>query len=173
MLDLAVADNLQAEFFAPALNHGTAFREEIVRNPYVIPGVSDGGAHTKFFTGGRYSTEFLIDYVRDNPILTLEEAHWKLSALPAYCGGFTDRGMLREGYAADIVIYEMDKLKILPTEVAHDFPANEWRRVQRAEGYRYVLLNGEVTFIDGQPTGIMSGRLLRHGAAPGPIRQAA
>ena len=97
MLDLAVADNLQAEFFAPALNHGTAFREEIVRNPYVIPGVSDGGAHTKFFTGGRYSTEFLIDYVRDNPILTLEEAHWKLSALPAYCGGFTDRGMLREG----------------------------------------------------------------------------
>jgi len=72
------------------------------------------------------------------------------------------------------VIYEMDKLKILPTEVAHDFPANEWRRVQRAEGYLYVLLNGEVTFIDGQPTGIMSGRLLRHGAAaPGPIRQAA
>jgi N-acyl-D-amino-acid deacylase len=174
MLDLAVADNLQAEFFAPALNHGTLFREEIVRNPYVIPGVSDGGAHTKFFTGGRYSTEFLIDYVRDNPILTLEEAHWKLSALPAYCGGFTDRGMLREGYAADIVIYEIDKLRILPTEVAHDFPANEWRRVQRAEGYRYVLLNGEVTFIDGQPTGIMSGRLLRHGAAaPGPIRQAA
>ena len=52
----------------------------------------------------------------------------------------------------------MDKLQILPAEVAHDFPANEWRRVQRAEGYRYVLLNGEVTFIDGQPTGIKSGR---------------
>jgi N-acyl-D-amino-acid deacylase len=174
MLDIAVADDLQAEFFAPALNHSFEFREEIVRNPYVIPGVSDGGAHTKFFTGGRYGTEFLIDYVREHQIVSLEDAHWKLSALPAYCAGFTDRGMLREGYAADIVIYEMDKLQILPTEVAHDFPANEWRRVQRAEGYRYVLLNGEVTFIDGQPTGIKSGRLLRHGAAgPEPVRRAA
>ncbi len=174
MLDLAVADDLQAEFFAPALNHGFEFREEIVRNPYVIPGVSDGGAHTKFFTGGRYGTEFLIDYVREHPIVSLEEAHWKLSALPAYCAGFADRGLLREGYAADVVIYEMDKLQILPAEVAHDFPANEWRRVQRAEGYRYVLLNGEVTFIDGQPTGIKSGKLLRHGAAgPEPVRRAA
>ena len=174
MLDLAVADDLQTEFFAPALNHGFEFREEIVRSPYVIPGVSDGGAHTKFFTGGRYGTEFLIDYVREHPIVSLEEAHWKLSALPAYCAGFADRGLLREGYAADVVIYDMDKLQILPAEVAHDFPANEWRRVQRAEGYRYVLLNGEVTFIDGQPTGIKSGKLLRHGAAsPEPVRRAA
>ncbi|MGO9056061.1 MAG: N-acyl-D-amino-acid deacylase family protein [Candidatus Binataceae bacterium] len=174
MLDLAVADDMQTEFFAPALNHGFEFREEIVRSPYVIPGVSDGGAHTKFFTGGRYGTEFLIDYVREHPIVSLEEAHWKLSALPAYCAGFADRGLLREGYAADVVIYDMDKLQILPAEVAHDFPANEWRRVQRAEGYRYVLLNGEVTFIDGQPTGIKSGKLLRHGAAsPEPVRRAA
>jgi N-acyl-D-aspartate/D-glutamate deacylase len=172
MLDLAVGDDLHTEFFAPALNHGFEFREEIARNQYVIPGVSDGGAHTKFFTGGRYGTEFLIDYVREHPIMTLEEAHWKLSAMPAYCAGFGDRGLLREGYAADIVIYEMDKLRILPTEVAHDFPANEWRRVQRAEGYRHVLLNGEVTFVDGQPTGAMPGKLLRHGAAA-PARQAA
>ena len=48
-------------------------------------------------------------------------------------------------------------------EVAHDMPGNEWRRVQRAEGYHYVLVNGEVTIKDDQPTGVTSGKLLRHG----------
>jgi N-acyl-D-aspartate/D-glutamate deacylase len=50
-------------------------------------------------------------------------------------------------------------------EVVHDLPGNEWRRVQRAEGYHYVLVNGEVTIKDDKPTGTTSGKLLRHGAA--------
>jgi N-acyl-D-aspartate/D-glutamate deacylase len=49
-------------------------------------------------------------------------------------------------------------------EIAHDFPGGEWRRVKRAEGYRKILVNGEVTLDDGQPTGAMSGHLLRYGA---------
>ncbi len=51
-----------------------------------------------------------------------------------------------------------------PMEITHDFPGGEWRRVQRANGYHYVIVNGQVTLKDGQPTGAMSGRLLRHGA---------
>jgi len=127
-----------------------------------IPGVSDGGAHTKFFMGGVYPTEFLTK-IRDSQIMSLETAHWKLSTQPALCAGFKNRGTLREGSKADIVIYELDKLGIGPMEIAHDFPGGEWRRVKRAEGYRKILVNGQVTLEDGKPTGAMSGSLLRNG----------
>jgi N-acyl-D-amino-acid deacylase len=79
------------------------------------------------------------------------------------CAGFKNRGTLREGSKADIVIYELDKLGIGPMEIAHDFPGGEWRRVKRAEGYRKILVNGQVTLEDGKPTGAMSGSLLRNG----------
>ena len=49
-------------------------------------------------------------------------------------------------------------------EIAHDFPGGDWRRIKRAAGYRKILVNGEVTLEDGQPTGAMSGKLLRYGA---------
>ena len=87
--------------------------------------------------------------------------HWKLSALPAYCAGFHDRGTLEEGKAADIIVYDYERLSMTPVEKAHDFPAGEWRRIQRAVGYRYVLVNGEVTIDNDRETGVAAGRLLR------------
>ena len=60
----------------------------------------------KFITLGRYSTEFLTLLVRDNGIMDLEQAHWRLSAYPALAAGFRDRGFLREGAPADIIVYE-------------------------------------------------------------------
>lgn len=164
MLDLAVADDLKTEFYT-TIGCSLPFLAEIVRNDLAILGVSDGGAHTKFFTAGRYPTETLQSLVRENKILSLEEAHWKLSAVPARCAGFFDRGTLVEGAPADIVIYDFDKLRVLPQEVVHDLPGDEWRRVQRAEGYRYVLVNGEVTIENDLPTNARPGLLLRHGHA--------
>ncbi len=164
LLDIAVADGLNAEFYTPSINQKLEHMSEMIRSDVVpIFGLSDGGAHTKFFTGGRYATETLIKFARDNPVISLEEAHWRLSAHPALCAGFRNRGTLVEGAAADVVIYDLERLKIMPMEIAHDFPGGEWRRVQRAEGYRAVVLNGEVTFEDGRETGALPGRLLRHG----------
>ncbi|MGH7964396.1 MAG: N-acyl-D-amino-acid deacylase family protein [Candidatus Binatia bacterium] len=164
LLDLAVADNLKTEFYT-TLGCELSQLTEVVRADTTLLGVSDGGAHTKFFTAGRYPTETLAQLVREHNVMSLEEAHWKLSALPAFCAGFKDRGMLREGAPADIVVYDYNNLKVLPMEIAHDLPGGEWRRVQRAEGYRYVLVNGEVTIENDQPTGVTSGKLLRHGQA--------
>jgi N-acyl-D-amino-acid deacylase len=163
MLDVAIADGLRTVFDAPPPHTRMDLLKEVVTYPYSIPGISDGGAHTKFFCGGRYPTEFLASFTRDQNMLSLEDAHWKLSTWPAMCAGMTGRGMLREGYAADIVIYDYDRLAIEPKEVAYDLPGGEWRRVQRARGYRYIMVNGEVTFIDGQPTAAMPGLLLRNG----------
>jgi len=60
----------------------------------------------------------LIRGVRDNQIITLEEAHWRMAALPARCAGFTDRGTLTPGAAADIIVYDLDKLAIGPSRVS-------------------------------------------------------
>ncbi len=64
------------------------------------------------------------------------------------------------------MVYDLDNLKRVPEwggEVAYDFPGDEWRRVQYAEGYRWIMVNGEVTFEDGKCTGATPGKLLRHG----------
>ncbi|HTY55122.1 MAG TPA: amidohydrolase family protein [Candidatus Binataceae bacterium] len=163
MLDLAVSEDLRTEFFAPAINRNMELMKELIDCPHIPFGVSDGGAHTKFLTAGRYPTEGIVKYSRENQWLTLEQIHWRLSALPAFCGGFKDRGFLREGAPADIVIYDFEKLNVMPVEIAHDLPGNEWRRVQRAQGYEWIIVNGEPTFEGDRPTGATPGQLLRHG----------
>ncbi len=162
MLDLAVADDMATTFYSPAVGEKNEYLKEIV-NDSTLLGVSDGGAHTKFFCGGRYSTESITRMVRELNMMSLEEAHWRLSAQPAACGGFKDRGVLREGTPADIVVYDYDNLEVLPMEVVHDLPGKEWRRVQKAKGYRAVLVNGEITLENDKNTGAIPGRLLRNG----------
>ena len=71
---------------------------------------------------------------------------------------------LKEGAPADLVVYDFENLRELPTERAWDYPAGAWRLVKKAEGYRYTIVNGEVTFEDGVGTGATPGILLRHGA---------
>ena len=163
MLDLAVADDLKTSFYVEPVNNSLELLAEVANYPYALFGVSDGGAHTKFLTAGRYPTEMICRLVRDNDIISLEEVHYRLSALPAYCAGLTDRGTLTQGAAADVIIYNLDELGVEPGEIARDLPGDEWRRVQRATGYRYVLVNGEITFVDGEPTDTRPGRLLRNG----------
>jgi len=167
MLDLSLAADLNVEFLGPDRGINAEFIAEMMNeSEYSIPGVSDGGAHTKFFTGGAYTTDFLSWLVRDEGLVSLEEAHYRLSNLPAQAAGFKDRGVLKEGAAADIVVYDLDGLAIDPPwigSVEHDLPGGEWRRVQRAIGYKAIIVNGTVTFEDGRCTGATPGRLLRHG----------
>jgi N-acyl-D-aspartate/D-glutamate deacylase len=167
MLDLSLEGDLNVEFLGPDKGSNAAYMAEMLTDSeWSIPGVSDGGAHTKFFTGGAYTTDMLSWLVRDEQVLSLEEAHYRLSNLPAKAAGFRDRGVLVERAAADVVVYALDKLAIDPPwigAVEHDLPAGEWRRVQRAVGYDAILVNGVVTFRNGTCTGATPGRLLRHG----------
>ena len=169
MLDLSIAGDLNVEFLGPNRGFNADYTAEMINDSrFTFPGASDGGAHTKFFTGGAFTTDFLRWLVRDEHKISLEEAHYRLSALPAHAAGFRDRGTLREGAAADVVVYNLDELDIEPDwigEITYDFPGGEWRRVQRARGYRAIIVNGQTTFEDGQCTGNTSGKLLRHGHA--------
>jgi N-acyl-D-amino-acid deacylase len=165
MLDLSVADDLRTEWAGPVANANIQGYRDLMSSPYTMPGVSDGGAHVKFITPAIYPTEVLSWLVRESGVLTLEEAHFRLSGLMAWAAGFKDRGTLREGMAADIVIYDPNTVQSRPSEIAYDLPANEWRRVQKADGYKHILVNGVETFQDGNCTGATPGTLLRNGVA--------
>ena len=162
MLDVAVADGLRTTFYGAPNGVANTGLAEILANEFAIPGVSDGGAHTRFLTAGRFPTELITRAVRDSNLISIEEAHYRLAALPARCAGFTDRGTLEPGMAADVIVYDYDALDSRPSEVAHDLPGGEWRRIQRATGYRYILVNGEVTIENDTETGTSAGRLLRN-----------
>ena len=73
--------------------------KEVATSSVALPGISDGGAHTKFVTTARFATELLGHWVREHEIMSLEEAHWRLSAYPARPLGLKDRGFLGEGSA--------------------------------------------------------------------------
>ncbi|HEX4891249.1 MAG TPA: amidohydrolase family protein [Alphaproteobacteria bacterium] len=167
MLDMSVKGDLKVEFLGPNRGFNADFMAEMITDSeYTFPGVSDGGAHTKFFTGGAFTTDFLSWLVRDESKITLEEAHYRLSSLPAKAAGFVDRGELKPGLAADVVVYGLNELGVEPEwigEIVHDFPGNEWRRIQRAKGYHAIIVNGVTTFADGECTGATPGKLLRQG----------
>ncbi len=163
MLDIAVTDDLDTLFFTAPPQGNSELLKEIVQYPHMLFGVSDGGAHTKFLTAGRYPTETLAHQVKEKQWITYEDAHRRLSGLPAQLAGFQDRGVLRHEGPADVVVYDPENLAIGPNEVAEDLPGGEWRRVQRASGYHAVIINGQQTIENDQQTNVYSGRLLRHG----------
>ena len=163
MLDVAVTDGLDTLFFVAPPQGNSDLLRDVVQYPHMLFGVSDGGAHTKFLTAGRYPTETLTEHVRENQWVTYEEAHRRLSALPAQLAGFRDRGLIRNGGPADVLVYDPENLEIGPNEVVHDLPGGEWRRIQRASGYRSVIVNGQETISEDTQTETYSGHLLRHG----------
>jgi N-acyl-D-aspartate/D-glutamate deacylase len=163
MLDIAVADGLKTLFYTAPPQGDSGLLKEVVQYPHMLFGVSDGGAHTKFLTAGRYPTETLASQVRDNQWITYEEAHRRLSGLPAKLAGFQNRGLLSIDGPADVVVYDPDNLAVGPNEVAEDLPGGEWRRIQRAEGYKAVVVNGVQTIAEDSETDRHPGRLLRHG----------
>jgi N-acyl-D-aspartate/D-glutamate deacylase len=160
LLDLAVDEDLDT-LFAVADVHVPD--PDILRHPLTHISLSDGGAHTRYQVATTWPTYFLAHWVRDERIMSLEQAHTKISALPAWIAGFRDRGILREGMAADIIVYELEKLGLAGGDAvyANDFPGGERRLIQKANGYRYTIVNGVVTLIESEPTGALSGKLLR------------
>jgi N-acyl-D-aspartate/D-glutamate deacylase len=162
-LDLSLAEDLETQFVIEAPPDPAA-REALVtllRDPMVMAGSSDGGAHLLSFTGADYTTRLLTEWVPD--VLTLEAAVQRLTLLPATVHGLVGRGAIREGWAADLVVYDPTRLGVGATKLVRDFPAESARYIAEARGYRAVIVNGEVLLDDGRPTGAFPGQVLRGG----------
>lgn len=164
-LDISVWGGLKSGFETEMIMTPPENMRQIIKAPTGLPGISDGGAHTKFVTTGRFPSDLLGLWSRDHDLLSLEEAHWRLSAYPAQAAGLKGRGYIAEGMAADIIVYDPNTIGSTPQERLWDYPAGEWRLVQKATGYNYIIVNGAITFVDGVCTQATPGKLLRHGAA--------
>jgi N-acyl-D-aspartate/D-glutamate deacylase len=162
-LDLALNDDLQTTFSHHLSNRGDETLARRIMSPYSHISLSDGGAHIRYLTISTWPVHFLSYWVREKALMTLEQAHYKISTLPAWLADYKRRGTLRIGDYADMMVYELDKLGYVydkPT-YAHDFPGGEWRRIQKPTGMRYIFVNGALTFQENECTEALPGKLLR------------
>ncbi len=162
-LDLALDEDLETEFAHAAGALPDEMMQKNMLRPYGHISVSDGGAHTRFLITAIWPVYFLAHWIRDRQLMSLEAAHQKIAALPAQFADMKNRGTLRVGDYADVMVYNQDELGLLydKPKFATDFPGGEKRLVQYPTGMRYILVNGNVTFQDNECTGALPGKLLR------------
>jgi N-acyl-D-amino-acid deacylase len=167
--DAVVESRCDMEFRTmQSLSQDPVLFEKLYKHPRVIAGTSDGGAHIRFFCGANFSTDLLQWLALEEKRFTLEELHHKMSMIPARLFGFSDRGALLPGFAADLMVYDPTELGYPDQyEVAYDLPGGEFRRVIPAYGIDLIMVNGEVTFETGmKSTGATPGRVLVSSGTP-------
>jgi len=161
-LDLALSEDLETTFEDAATQSDERAVRAIFSNPHVLLGQSDAGAHVANANPGfGYATTMLGYWVRDRRIMSLEEAIRKLTFLPASLFGIRDRGLLRRGMAADIVVFDPATIDLAPAEKVHDLPAGAPRYIQRALGIHCTIVNGSILMEHGRHTGAYPGKVLR------------
>ena len=161
-LDLSLEENLETEFERHEVNSDEAAMTALLTSPYTVIGQSDGGAHVVFRTDYSYSTYLLSHWVREKEIMSLEDAIRKLTFVPASLFGFSDRGLVRPGLAADLMVFDPDTIGPLEPGEAHDLPGGARRRKQLAKGIEWTLVNGQVLIEKGEHTGAFPGKVARN-----------
>ncbi len=164
MIDLAAESEMKQLFALPA----TTFDPEPVlahlRHPRMVMTFSDSGAHVSRVMDSSIQTHLLAYWVRRRQAFTLAEAVRMLTRAPATAWGLADRGLVREGFVADLNVLDPETVAPEMPVVADDLPGGARRLVQRATGIKATIVQGTMTLVDGQPTGARPGRLLRAGA---------
>jgi len=161
MIDLALEKNLDLFFLQPVANEDQDAALELMRHPRSVTTFSDSGAHVSQLMDSSLQTHLLSHWVRTKRAFTLEQAVRMITLVPATLWGFADRGLIREGMAADLMVFDPDTIAAEMPEVVDDLPAGARRLVQRTRGIAATVVNGEVLLRDGKHTGALPGRLLR------------
>jgi len=161
MIDLALEKDLELFFLQPIANENQDYALELIKHPRTVVTFSDSGAHVSQLMDASLQTHLLSHWVRTKQALTLEQAIRMLTFDTATQWGFSDRGLIREGFAADLNVFDPDTVGAEMPEVVNDLPAGARRLVQRARGFSATVVNGEILLRDGKHTGALPGRLLR------------
>ncbi len=161
LIDIGIASNLERFFVQPIANHDLGDVLKMLRHPHSIPGGSDSGAHVTQILDSSMPTHLLAYWVRQERAFTLEECVRKLTFDPAMAFGLPQRGLLTEGYAADLVVFDPETVSPGMPVAANDLPANGRRLKQKATGMAATIVAGEILMRDNEPTGATPGRLLR------------
>lgn len=163
LIDLSVEEDLGTWFIRSDIGHTNAKAVgDLLAHPFVHVGASDGGAHVgSFATYG--DTGFLFSqFVRNHPAMRLEHAVKKITSDTAAIWGLNDRGLLQDGKAADIVVFDADTIDRGPEVASHDFPGEGVRWIRRQVGVDHVVVNGVSTWSaqDGYIDGARGGDIV-------------
>jgi N-acyl-D-amino-acid deacylase len=161
IIDLAVERDLRCFFVQPLFNENLDDVLEMMRHPRSVVTFSDSGAHVSQIMDSSLQTHVLAYWVRQRQALSLEEGVRMLTLEPAAAWGLHERGLLREGLAADVIVFDPDRVAPLMPEVVDDLPAGARRLRQKATGFHASVVNGQVVLRDGEHTGALPGRVLR------------
>jgi N-acyl-D-amino-acid deacylase len=169
MYDLLLRDGGRELFYQPLggyVTYNFDFFRKNMQHPNVLFGLSDGGAHCGVIADAGMPTFILSYWGRDRTKgdrFPLEFLVRKLTSDTARAYGLADRGEIKPGLLADLNVIDFEQLQLFRPEAVYDLPAGGRRLVQRAEGYRYTVKSGQVTFEDGRHTGALPGTLVRGG----------
>jgi N-acyl-D-aspartate/D-glutamate deacylase len=166
ILDLSV-ENPDQLYVQPLVNESPDAVQGILSHPRTLATFSDSGAHVCQEMGSSLQTHMLSYWVRKRRAFTLEQAVKMLTADNADAWGMADRGRLKEGMAADIVVFDEDRVSPCMPTVEADLPGGARRLVQKAEGIACTVVNGVPTFENGQATGERPGTVIKGPLAKG------
>ncbi len=152
LLDISLEDDLRTRFWSVLANNDPEGIAWLLPRDGVLLGLADSGAHVSQLCDACFATDLLGGWVRDRGVMPLERAIHKLTGEPATVYGLSDRGLVQEGKAADLVVFDPDTVAPGPLRRIHDFPADGERLTADApEGMRHTLVNGVVIREDGVP----------------------
>ncbi len=161
MIELALERHMDMFFLQPVANEDQDYALELMQHPRTVTTFSDSGAHVSQLMDSSLQTHVLSHWVREKGAFTLEQAVRMLSYVPATQWGFSDRGLIREGLAGDLVVFDPDTIAAEMPEVVDDLPSGARRLIQQTRGIAATVVNGEVLLRDGKHTGALPGQLLR------------
>ncbi len=162
MLDLALSDGMATRFRIVLDNDGDAEVGDLLADKRTLLGLSDAGAHATQLCDACYSTHLLGHWVRERQALSLPDAVWRLTGHPHRAFRIADRGLVQEGFHADLVAFDPDTVGTTPVERVHDQPGGADRLVVRSTGVEHTWVNGVATRRAGEDVPAAApGRLLR------------
>jgi len=161
MIDMALERDLKMFFRTPIANENQDHVLEMIKHPRSVVTFSDSGAHVSQIMDSSLQTHLLSYWVREKEALTLEAAVKQITYNTATLWGLHDRGLLRVGMAADVVVFDPDTIGPNMPEVLNDLPAGARRLKQTASGILNTVVNGEIFLTNNEHSGATAGRLLR------------
>jgi N-acyl-D-aspartate/D-glutamate deacylase len=138
-------------------------RAEVWRDGRTVLGGSDAGAHIDLMCHANYTTVLLGESVRERGVMSIEEAVHQLTDVPARLYGLRHRGQVADGWHADLVVFDPDRVGSGPARPRNDLPGGGERMYAEGTGIVHVYVNGEEIVRDDAFTGAEGGQLLRSG----------